>query len=121
MKLDVIAVELPNRVKFQYVEQVISSGIPLILLSGYVDLMRAFATRLIERGANIRAVQELLGHCDLATTAVYLGLAPKFLKEAIRRFENTKNNGKPEIDDVTQSIFAPKSLKQRLKLVRSAK
>jgi site-specific recombinase XerD len=51
------------------------------------DLRHAFATRLVEGNANIRAVQELLGHEDLATTAVYLGLAPKHLDQAIRTLE----------------------------------
>lgn len=64
------------------------------------DLRHAFATRLVEGGANIRAVQELLGHADLTTTAVYLGLAPKHLEEAIRRPEKTTERGKPEIDNV---------------------
>jgi hypothetical protein len=51
------------------------------------DLRHAFATRLVEGNANIRAIQELLGHEDLATTAVYLGVAPKHLDQAIRALE----------------------------------
>jgi integrase/recombinase XerD len=42
-----------------------------------------FATKLVERGANIRAVQELLGHTNLNTTQVYLSVTGKHLEEAI--------------------------------------
>jgi integrase len=42
-----------------------------------------FATQLVEKGANLRAVQELLGHASLETTAVYLDVAQKHLVEAI--------------------------------------
>jgi len=42
-----------------------------------------FATTLVERGANIRAVQELLGHTNLNTTQVYLSVTGNHLEEAI--------------------------------------
>ena len=42
-----------------------------------------FATTLVERGANIRVVQELLGHSSLATTQVYLSVTANHLEEAI--------------------------------------
>ena len=42
-----------------------------------------FATTLVERGANIRAVQELLGHTNLNTTQVYLSVTADHLEEAI--------------------------------------
>ena len=42
-----------------------------------------FATSLVERGANIRAVQELLGHTNLNTTQVYLAVTGRHLEEAI--------------------------------------
>lgn len=42
-----------------------------------------FATQLLERGANIKAVQELLGHESIETTAVYFDVIPRHLQDAI--------------------------------------
>ena len=43
-----------------------------------------FATKLIEKGANIRVVQELLGHSNLNTTQVYLSVTGEHLESAIQ-------------------------------------
>ena len=42
-----------------------------------------FVTTFVEKGANIRVVQELLGHFSLNTTQVYLSVTAKHLEEAI--------------------------------------
>lgn len=53
----------------------------------------SFATHLIEGGANLRAVQDMLGHENITTTEIYTHLDQRFLREAILTFHprNTLN------------------------------
>ena len=46
----------------------------------------SFATHLIEGGADLRAIQEMLGHESITTTEIYTHLDREFLRDAIMSF-----------------------------------
>lgn len=74
-------------------EAALQSGLNPERVSPHV-IRHAFATHLLQRGADLLTIQKLLGHADIATTQIYTHIAPEHVIRLVKEYHPLAKMGK---------------------------
>ena len=83
-----------SRLTPRSIQRIISKYAKLAGITKHVSphtLRHSFATDLLMNGADLRSVQAMLGHSNIATTQIYTHITDPHLKEVHRKFHRSKN------------------------------
>lgn len=74
------------------------------------SLRHKFACDVLEAGANIEVLRQLMGHSNIGTTQVYLSATDKSLREAINLLTQKPNPNKFDIPEGWEKVDPPKAI-----------
>ncbi len=75
-----------SRVMVFYIIKKLAKGVGIQKSISPHSFRHSFATHLVENGADLRVVQELLGHSSITTTEIYTHLDRTYLRETIEKY-----------------------------------
>ena len=71
-------------------DRLLADGVDVVILDDFRTGRREFVDQAVERGADLRAIQMMLGHADLSTTQIYTHVLEARLRAVYDKFHPRK-------------------------------